>query len=101
ADRLDEEAVIGIAGDDGRGAGLAALQGALPGVEPEAGLDLLGVRGMAAVALVDEDGPDLLLEELKAVGVRRRGLGLLLRQDAQRQEDEDDGDAGDGAHSCG
>src|SRR6185436_6017207 len=52
ADRLDEEALVEVARDDGR-AGLAALEQALARVDVELALQLLRLRAVAGVAAVD------------------------------------------------
>ena len=60
-DRLHEQALVGLAGDD-RGAGRAAGHRVGPRIEPEAALDLR--PGVARLAAVDQQRPDLRLEEL-------------------------------------
>src|SRR6185295_12970250 len=93
ADGLDEKAVVGIARKDGGRAGLAALQRPFPGVEPESALDLLRVGAVAAVALVDEDRADLLLEELEALRIDglAGNLRLVLAPGDQGQEAQENG----------
>ena len=99
ADGLEEQAVLGIARNDGSRARLAALQGALASVQAEPGLELLGFGAVAAVALVDEDRPDLLLEELEALGIDRGRLGLVLAPSDERRQAQDDGDSNGDAHA--
>ena len=69
AESLEQQAGVGLAGDDGR-AGRAAFEQAVAGVEDEAGLFLRG--GVALVTLGGEHGADVLLEELD---LSRRGRG--------------------------
>src|SRR5213078_1969248 len=85
-----------LAGDES-GPGVAALEESRLGVEEQAALELLallGVGGVAGVALLDEDGADLLLEEGGSRGVlvggedRRGGQGEAdeAEQEAQSHE---------------
>ena len=78
ADGFDEQAFVGLAGDDGR-PGVAALPDPLGRVEQEAALDLLGRGGVAGGAGVDEDRADPLLEEFDSRGV------VLDRQSGQQR----------------
>src|SRR5205085_2566742 len=66
--RLENQTLLGVAGDDGR-AGVAAGADAVAGVEPQAALELRRLVRVARVALLDKDGTDLLLEELHALAV--------------------------------
>jgi hypothetical protein len=61
-DGLDEERLLEVAGNDGRSF-VAALVGAVAGVEDEAALRGVLLRGVALVAAVDEDRADVLLLE--------------------------------------
>ena len=72
ADGGQEQAFLGISRHDG-GPGLAALARGVPGVERQAALRLARLGRVALVALFDEDGADLALEELDAFGVRVGG----------------------------
>ena len=74
-DRLDDERLRRITSHEGR-AGVAPLQHARLRVEQQAPL-LVGVGGVAVVAVVDEDRPDLRLEERDGIGTGggRRLLG--------------------------
>src|SRR6185503_12330679 len=67
---------VGIAGHNG-GAEIAALERAFPRVEVEVAFQLLRRAAVAGVAALDEDGADLLLEELDARDVGRGGRGIL------------------------
>ena len=62
AQRLDEEALVGTAGDQ-CGAGFAAGEEAVAGVEEEAAADFFRVGGMARIAVLDQDGADFGFEE--------------------------------------
>ena len=79
ATAFDQQALVRLAGDDGR-AGVAAGQQAGPGVEPQPALLL--VRAVAALALLDQDRADVRLEEPD----RLRG-GLVGRGDGRRPND--------------
>jgi hypothetical protein len=68
-DGLDEQAPFGFAGDDRRTA-LSALQEPVAAVEMKVSLELPGLLDVTRVAALDEDGADLLLEELDAFGIR-------------------------------
>jgi hypothetical protein len=70
-DRPDQEALGGLAGDDGR-AVVAPLEQAVAVVDPELALGV-GLGGVAVVAVVDQERPDLLLEELDGLRVVGRG----------------------------
>src|SRR5204863_9303594 len=65
-DRLEEEALLRVAGDDRR-AGVAALEDLLAAVEPEGALQLLRLGAVALVAALDEKGSDLFLEEFEGL----------------------------------
>ena len=71
--RADEQALLGMAGNDGRTGG-AALEQPGPRIEIEFAANLLRAGGMAFVAMLDEEGADSLLEERDALGrwVRRK-----------------------------
>jgi len=73
-DGLDEERLLKIAGHDG-GAFVAALVGAVAGVEDEAALRGILLGGVALVATIDEDRSDVLLEELESFLGRLRFIG--------------------------
>ena len=73
ADRLDQQALLEVARHD-RGAEVAPLADALPRVEHEVRLDLLGRRGVALVAVLDQHRADLRLEERELLR-RDRPLG--------------------------
>ena len=77
-DGLDEEAVVGLAGDDG-GAAFATGQDADAGVKAEAGFEFIGLFAVAAVTLVGEDGADFGFEEYEVFRGDRRGRGRLRR----------------------
>ena len=72
-DRLEEQALLGLAGDDGRPA-VAALEQAVAVIDAQAALGV-GVGGVAGVAVADQERPDLLLEERH----RRFARGGLAR----------------------
>ena len=59
AHRFDEQAVVGIAGDDGR-AGFAALEQAVAGFHGEIAFEFFGLAAVAFVAIIDKDGPDVV-----------------------------------------
>ena len=73
-DGLDEERLLKVAGHDG-GSFVAALVGAIAGVEDEAALRGILLGGVALVATIDEDGADVLLEELETFLGRLRLVG--------------------------
>ena len=73
-DGLDEERLLEIAGHDG-GAFVAALVGAVTGIEDEAALRGILLGGVALVATIDEDRADILLEELEPFLGRLRFVG--------------------------
>ncbi len=77
ADRMEQQAFLGLAGNDG-GSGVAAGLPAGHVVEPEAALDLLLSR-MAFVAFFDQQGADLGFEEGEALA----GLGVRSRNEQQ------------------
>ena len=70
ADGADERGLVRVAGDDS-GAGIAALEHALAGVEREAALDFALGGAVALEALAGEDGANLVLEERGLVGGER------------------------------
>jgi len=63
-----------VAGDERR-AGVAALQRLFQGVEPKPALQLGSGGAVAGVAAVDQDGPDVLFEELGGGGILLSGVG--------------------------
>ena len=73
-DGLDEQRLLEVARDDGR-AFVAALVGAVAGVEDEAALRGILLGGVALVAAIDEDRADVLLEELESFLRRLRFVG--------------------------
>ena len=73
-DGFDEEALLGVAGDDG-GAAIAAFEHGVDGVEPEAAF--LAFLVMAIEAVLGQHGADVVFEELAGVG--RLNLGLRGR----------------------
>src|SRR6185436_10041210 len=83
AQRLDQEALRGVARDD-RGAGVAALQHPLARIEIEAALQLRRLRAVAGRAALRQNRPDLLLEELEALRV---GRFLTLQEAREQQQD--------------
>src|SRR5438046_2780743 len=78
ADGLDEQARLGVAGDD-RGPGLAALADGVARVQAEVALQLFRLGAVAGVAFLHQNGADPLLEEL-VVG------RLGLRQDDEQRD---------------
>ena len=74
ADGLEEQALFGLARDDGRPA-VAAVDQAVAVVDPQAALGV-GVGRMAGVAVVHQHRPDLLLEELAPP--RRQGASASV-----------------------
>ena len=73
----EEQALLGLAGDDG-GAAVAAFEHRFCGVEQQAALDFLAAGAVAFVATLHEDGPDFFLEkiELREVGRCRRACEI-------------------------
>ena len=65
-DRAEEEALVRLAGDDDRLAGVAAFLPSSLGVEVKAALQFLGLRAVALVAVLREHRADLLFEESDA-----------------------------------
>ena len=78
----DQEALIRVTGNHGR-AGVAALQDGLARVQPQAAHRVFGV---ALVAVLGEDGADLVVKELDLIARRggRDGLRLGDRLDLLR-----------------
>jgi hypothetical protein len=62
ADGAEQEGAVGVAGDK-RGAGIAAFENGSAGIETKVAFKLLRFRRVAFVAVLDEDGPNLLFEE--------------------------------------
>ena len=88
---LEKEAFLRLARDDGGAAG-AALEQAVLAVHIEAALELLGLRGVALVAMLGERGTDFLLEELELVGIELRGRGRGERNRREARDDNSDGE---------
>src|SRR5207245_4647673 len=65
ADSFDEQAFIGIAGDD-RGAGVAAFQEMLAGLEQEGAFVFLGFWAVTLVTILDMVGPYFFLKYYNA-----------------------------------
>ena len=81
-DGRDEQALFGLPRDDRRARGLRPSAPPGPGIEPE--VSLLLVRSVALQTILDEDRPDLRLEELHLLGsrlsfLRMRGDGRPVR----------------------
>ena len=83
ADGLEQQALLGLAEDDGR-AGVAALEQGLARVEPQAAALLL--RAVAGDALLDQHGADVLLEELDAGGRLVGPHGQRQRKDERQTQ---------------
>ena len=81
SDGLDEPTLLRLPRDDGRAA-FATLEEALATIHEEPGLDLLGLRRMAAVAMFREQRPHPPLEELGPGLVRPAGR-VLYRADEE------------------
>jgi hypothetical protein len=96
ADGLDEETFVGIAGDEA-GAGGAAFEEAVTGVEGEAafGFALGGV--VARVAGIDEDRADFGFEEFDLIGRERGGCRGGAGGGREEGEEWEDGEEGEGA----
>ena len=86
-DGLDEQGLLEVAGDDG-GTFVAALVGAVAGVEDEAALRGILLGGVALIATVDEDRADVLLEELEAFLGRLRFVGGDREGGSEQREGE-------------
>src|SRR5690606_9152426 len=84
---LDEEASARIARHDGRSA-LAAAKETRARVEAQIRTRLLRSRRVALVAMLDEERPDLVLEEGDVLGARLGGCA----EDRRRLEREPDGE---------
>ena len=65
ADRLDQQTLFNVSGFDG-GAGIASLKQTLARILEQAALGLGALLAVARVAIVHEDGANLVLEKLKA-----------------------------------
>ena len=78
ADRLDEQALLGLAGD-GRRATVAALLQPFERIKPQTALGF-GLGAVALEAPLDQDGADLGLEEL--------GRGVIVFTRAGRRRNE-------------
>ncbi len=70
---LNQQAVLGVAGDDGRPA-IAALEQAIAVVDAQPALGV-GAGRMAVVAVVDQERPDFFLEELDRIPRRSDDSG--------------------------
>ena len=81
AQRREEEALLGLAGDECRPR-VAAVHPAFSAVEEQATLDSLRVRRVALVAVLDEDGADLPFEELN---IGRIGMRISEPEEADRR----------------
>ena len=86
-DGLDQQGLLEVAGDDGR-TFVAALVGAVAGVEDEAALRGVLLGGVALVATVDEDRADVLLEELESFLRRLRLVGGDREGGSEQRERE-------------
>ncbi len=64
ADRLDQQALVGIAGLD-RGAAIAAFRPSLARVEEQVAFDLFAFFGVAFVTPFHEEWPDAFFEEVQ------------------------------------
>ena len=80
-DGFDEQARVGIAGDDGCSSGAAALPSGF-GIETEAGAGQFLV--VAGVALGGQERTDLIFEEFGVVRLKRRGRKLGVETGAQQ-----------------
>ena len=96
---LDEQALVGIARDDGRPGPAARDQG---GAGVQAKCTLLRLRSVAAKAFLKKHRPDAGLEELGLLRRRRlRGLSLLRYRPARRDEQSSGGSgARDNGNPC-
>ena len=81
-DAEDELAGVGVAGDDGGGAGGEFAGGVLAAVEPEVGFAGRAIGSVAGEAVFGQDGPD--------VAVVARGVGGLGQGRSQLQECENE-----------
>ena len=70
---LNQQTRVGIAGQD-RGTGAATSQQIDLGVQPQAPPGLPGFLGMAAIAVVHQDGTNMSLEEFSLFGTQITGL---------------------------
>jgi hypothetical protein len=62
---VEEEGFFGVTGGDGGLFGSAAAEEAGAGIYEQISFELLALRAVALVALVDEDGADFLFEEVE------------------------------------
>ncbi len=85
-DGLDEQAFVRVASDERR-AGVATGEDGIAGVQGEAALHL-GGGGVALEAALDEDGADLLLEELEGGCIGAGGQYMTRCSGGQTAEDE-------------
>ena len=102
ADRRDEQALLGLARDDRR-ARVAAREHRGARVEPQARLLLLGPVALDAV--LDQDRPDLRLEEPDLLRARRnrfptRRAGSIRRRHGDEQAHQDQARSVVPNHSC-
>lgn len=94
ANRLNEEALVGVAGDEG-GAGGAAFEQGVTGVEREAAMGFPLGLAVALVTRLDENGADGGFEEFDLVG--RESSGRCEREG--RREGGDSGEEEGGEYS--
>ena len=89
SDRGDQRTLLGFAGHDGW-AGITTGKGRGPGIEPESRLSLF--LAVATLAMLDQDRPDLRLEELDLLGRKRflvEGLaGTGGSKDQERKQND-------------
>ncbi len=79
-DGLDQQAFLGLAGNEGRAA-VATLEDGRSTVEQQAAALFPGFAGMAVLTLLDEQRANLLLEEVAVFrGDRRNGRRLRSRE---------------------
>lgn len=81
ANRLDEQAVLGLAGDE-HGAAIAPLEHAGLAVKPQLAAGL--IFAMTFQARIDEDGANLLLEERQLVGI----VGITVAGENPEHEEQ-------------
>jgi len=83
-DRLDQNALFGIAGGDG-GPGVAALEQSLARIQQQTALHLRALLAVALVTVVRENGADLILKKFETRRIIRRPR--RHRQNAHRNGD--------------
>ena len=91
-DRIDEEAVLWFAGNNGRSR-IAAFQKSSAGVHPQSALRILGIRPMTLVTSLGQQRSDLAFKELQRLFVELRlRLGPnMAKQDRTRSQQPGDG----------